>query len=245
MSLDTTTIMAGSISAPGRKRRNLRDLLRNRDAIMLVEFAYSLPILMLLAFTSIELANLAISNMKVSQIAMTVADNLSRAKQSVPGGQPQLREVDVNDALLGARIQAGDRMDILGKGRIIVSSLQQNSSGRQRIFWQRCKGVLNKSSNYGAQGATEGTTAGFTGMGSNSPKVQAPAGNAIIFAEVTYNYEPLVGAWALGTFQIRREAAFYVRDDRDLTGGPESNGLWDPSPKATKSSCNVYNSAFA
>lgn len=220
------------------RRRSLRGLVRNRDAIMLVEFAYSLPILMLLAFTSIELANLAITNMKVSQIAMTVADNLSRAKQSVPLGLPQLREVDINDALLGARIQGGDRVNILTKGRIVVSSLQQNSSGNQRIFWQRCKGVLNKPSNYGAQGATQGTTPGFTGMGSTSPKVQAPAGSAIIFAEVTYDYEPLVGAWALGNFQLRREAAFYVRDDRDLTQ------VYNPSPAATPSNCNVFNSTF-
>lgn len=206
---------------------------------MLIEFAYSLPVLMLLAFGSLELANLAIANMRVSQIAMTVADNLSRAKQSVPLGLPQLREVDVNDALLGAKIQGGGNLNILNNGRIIVSSLQQDAASKQKIFWQRCKGLLNKSSNYGAEGATEGTTPGFTGMGAGSNKVQAAAGSAIIFTEVTYDYEPLVGAWALGTFTIRREAAFYVRDDRDLTQ------VYNPAPAATPSACNVYNTTFA
>lgn len=222
-----------------RARRSLRSLGRNRDAVMLIEFAYSLPILMLLAFGSIELANLAISNMRVSQIAMTVADNLSRAKQSVPLGLPQLREVDINDALLGARIQSGNNLNVLAKGRIIVSSLQQNGSNKQRIFWQRCKGMLNIAPAYGVEGATEGTTTGFTGMGAGSAKVQAAAGSAIIFAEVTYDYEPLVGAWALGTFRIRREAAFYVRDDRDLTQ------VYNPNPAATPSACNVYNTTFS
>ena len=220
-------------------RRPLRTLARNKDAVMLIEFAYSLPVLMLLAFGSLELANLAIANMRVSQIAMTVADNLSRAKQSVPLGLPQLREVDVNDALLGAKIQGGGNLNILNNGRIIVSSLQQDAASKQKIFWQRCKGLLNKSSNYGAEGATEGTTPGFTGMGAGSNKVQAAAGSAIIFTEVTYDYEPLVGAWALGTFTIRREAAFYVRDDRDLTQ------IYNPSPAATASACNVYNTTFA
>ena len=232
--------MISKVSTWRPKRvRKLRELGRNKDALMLIEFAYSLPVLMLLAFGSVELANLAIANMRVSQIAMTVADNLSRAKQSVPLGLPQLREVDINDALVGAKIQGGNKLNILTKGRIIVSSLQRDASNNQRIFWQRCKGILVKTSNYGAEGATEGTTPGFTGMGATSPKVRAAAGSAIIFAEVTYDYEPLVGNWALGTFQIRREAAYYVRDDRDLTQ------VYNPSPAATVSSCNVYNSTFS
>ena len=220
-------------------RRFLGRLRRDDRAIMLIEFAYSLPILMSLAFTSVELTNLAIANMRVSQIAMTVADNLSRAKQSVPLGLPQLREVDINDALLGARIQGGDRLNILSAGRIVVSSLQQNASNQQRIFWQRCKGALTGSNSaYGVEGATEGTTPGFTGMGAGATRVQAAPGSAIIFAEVTYNYEPLVGAWALGNFRIRREAAYYVRDDRDLTQ------VYNPAPTATASSCNVHNTTF-
>ena len=216
----------------------MRSLWRNRDAVMLIEFAYSLPVLMLLAFGSIELANLAIANMRVSQMAMTIADNLSRAKQSVPLQLPRLREVDVNDALLGAKIQGGSGLDVLTNGRIVVSSLQPNSSNRQTILWQRCKGLLNVGSAYGAQGATEGTTAGFTGMGAGTP-VKAASGSAIIFAEITYKYAPLVGAWALGNFTIRREAAFYVRDDRDLTA------IYNDTPPATVSACNVYNTTFS
>ena len=233
--------MSGHTLNPTARRRSLRSLWRNNDAIMLVEFAYSLPILMLLSFSSIELANLAIANMRVSQIAMTVADNLSRAKQSVPLGLPQLREVDVNDALLGARIQGGDNLKVLTNGRIVVSSLQKTASGpagKQKIFWQRCKGKLNVASAYGAQGATEGTTPGFTGMGAGANKVQAADASAIIFAEVTYTYAPLVGSWALGNFTIRREAAFYVRDDRDLTQ------IYNPSPGSPVAACNLYTDNF-
>lgn len=205
---------------------------------MLIEFAYSLPILMTLAFTSVELTNLAVANMRVSQIAMTTADNVSRALQSVRLTPAVLREVDINDALVGAKIQGGERLKILDKGRIILSSLQRDANNRQTIFWQRCKGMLNVNSAYGAQGATQGVTAGFTGMGATTPKVQAAAGSAIIFAEVTYDYEPLVGAWALGNFRIRREAAYYVRDDRDLTD------ISNPNPAATVSNCNIRNTTF-
>lgn len=218
----------------------LSRLRRNERGLALIEFAYSMPILMLLGFTGVEIANLAIANMRVSQIAMTVADNLSRAKQSVPLGLPQLREVDINDTLLGARIQGGDTLALLSNGRIIVSSLQRNAAGRQTIAWQRCKGVLNVTSAYGAQGTTQPTTGtgGFQGMGSGANRVQAEANSAIVFAEVVYDYEPLFGDWLLGAIRLRREAAFYVRDDRDLTQ------VYNPNPAATAAACNVFNSTF-
>ncbi|HEU4650736.1 MAG TPA: TadE/TadG family type IV pilus assembly protein [Croceibacterium sp.] len=221
-------------------RRFLSRLRGDESGSSLIEFAYSMPILMLLGFTGVELANLAIASMRVSQITMTVADNLSRAKQTVPLGLPQLREVDINDALLGANIQGGTSLPILTNGRIIVSSLQQNASGLQTIKWQRCKGVLNVSSAYGAQGATQPSTgtSGFQGMGAGANRVQAEANSAIIFAEVTYDYQPVFGNWLLGAMRLHREAAFYVRDDRDLTQ------VYNPTPAATVANCNVYNSTF-
>lgn len=205
---------------------------------MLIEFAYSLPILMGLAFGSIEVTNLAIANMRVSQIAMTAADNVSRALQSVRLDPVVLREVDINDALIGAKVQGGDRLSILDNGRIILSSLQRDANNRQTIFWQRCKGMLNVSSAYGQQGATQGVTAGFTGMGAGTNKVQAAANSAIIFAEVTYDYEPLVGSWAAGNFRIRREAAYYVRDERRL------DAIENPNPQAVVANCNIRNTTF-
>jgi Flp pilus assembly protein TadG len=227
--------------------RLLSRIRENESGVALIEFAYSMPILMLLGFTGVELANLAIASMRVSQITMTVADNLSRAKQSVPLGLPQLREVDINDALLGARIQGGTSLPILTNGRIVVSSLQQNSSGRQTIAWQRCKGVLNVGaaayaggSAYGVQGATQpgSGTSGFQGMGTGTNRVQAEANSAIIFAEVTYDYQPVFGHWLLGAMRLKREAAFYVRDDRDLSQ------VYNPTPTATVANCSQYNSTF-
>lgn len=222
-------------------RRRLHSLRQDRSGVALVELAYSMPILMLLGFTGVETANYVITNSRVSQIALSVADNLSRAKQTVPLGLPQLREVDINDTILGAEIQGGDNLNILDKGRIIVSSLQQDSSGRQTIKWQRCKGLVAVTSNYGAEGATQPTsgTSGFQGMGTGTNRVQAEPNSAVIFAEVTYDYEPLFGDWLLGTLRIRREAAFYVRDDRDLTQ------VYNPNPAATRSLCSVYDATFS
>lgn len=217
----------------------LSRLRADQRAVVIVEFAYSLPILMALAFSSVELTNLAIANMRVSQITMGVADNLSRAMQSVPMNDPQLREVDINDALLGADIQGGTAVPILTQGRIVLSNLNRNAAGNQTILWQRCKGELTGAqSRYGVQGATQGTTPGFTGMGASPNVVQAPDGTDVIFAEVTYNYRPLVGAWALGTFTIRRESAYLVRDNRQRVAPI------NPAPTATESRCDTYNSTW-
>jgi hypothetical protein len=236
------------LKAPRKAFTNFtRRLLKSQRGAVIVEFAYTLPLFMLFAVTALEIVNLAVTNMRVSMIAMTVADNLSRAKQAVPLGLPQLREVDINDALLGAGIQAGERMPLYPQGRIIVSSLQQNSSGRQTIKWQRCKGVLNRTSAYGAQGATQPSsgTSGFQGMGTGSTRVRAEPNSAVIFAEVVYDYRPIFGDWVLGNIELRKEAAFYVRDDRDITGTtavPDS--VYNPNPTATRSACNVFNSTF-
>lgn len=246
-----STMTKGSLTrrlkqAAGRFSMLRRCLACDQSGTVIIEFAFTLPIFVLLSLTALELVNLALAHMRVSQIAMTVADNLSRAKTSVPLGLPRLREVDVNDSLLGAGIQGSVVFDVLENGRIVVSSLQRNSSGLQTIAWQRCKGEVNVASQYGAQGATQPAsgTSGFQGMGRNSDIVRAEPNSAIIFAEVTYDYKPMIGEWLLGTLRLYKEAAFYVRDDRDLVGGPASNGMYNPSPAATASSCNVFNSTF-
>ena len=232
--------------AAGRLSTFKRLLLCDQSGAVIVEFAYTVPLFVLLSMSSLELVNLALANMRVSQVAMSVADNLSRAKTTVPLGLPRLREVDVNDTMLGADIQGGALFDVLENGRIIVSSLQRNSSGRQWIAWQRCKGRLNVASLYGAQGATQPSagSAGFQGMGRPGDIGRAEANSAIIFTEVTYDYEPIIGEWLLGTVRLRKEAAYYVRDDRDLTGGTQSNGMYNPAPTATVSACNVFNNTF-
>jgi Flp pilus assembly protein TadG len=239
-------VARGTIRARGRFSTFRRLIACDQSGSVILEFAFTMPIFVLLALTALELVNLALAHMTASQVAMSVADNLSRAKTSVPLGLPRLREVDINDTMIGAGSQGSAGFNLLTNGRIVVSSLQRNSSGRQVIAWQRCKGRLAVASQYGVQGATQPSTgtAGFQGMGRASDRVQAEPNSAIIFAEVTYDYQPMIGEWLLGSFRMRKEAAFYVRDDRDLVGGTAANGMYNPSPSATVSACNVFNDTF-
>lgn len=154
-----------------------------------MEFALGLPLVLSLGLYGVETANLALANLRVSQIALNLADNASRVGIASTLNTAQIREVDMNDVLQAARIQGG-RINLSKYGRVIVSSLE-NPSGTQRIHWQRCFGLMKGTdydSSYGTTKVTDGTdnttaTQGTdvstgkgpdAGMGDSGAKVTAP-----------------------------------------------------------------------
>jgi Flp pilus assembly protein TadG len=221
-------------AAPASLRRLVARLRRNQKGLALTEFALSVPIMMTLGLYGIEAANLALVNMRVSQIASNLADTASRIGLESPLSLKQIRESDINDAFQAVRLQGGT-YNITTNGRIILSSLEQNSSGGQWIHWQRCVGQANFASTYGnaGDGAT-GTS--FGGMGPTGGKIQAPANQAVMFVEVAYTYQPLVSSRLFGTPVIRTTSSFIVRDIRDLT---DANNPSNPSA-ATRMTCDKF-----
>ncbi|OYW16411.1 MAG: hypothetical protein B7Z39_01545 [Novosphingobium sp. 12-64-8] len=208
--------MTGTRS-PSRLRRLCARLWHDRGAATVVEMAVSMPLLMGLALVGTDVVNLAILHMRLNQLAITVADNASRAKQASATGAPQFREYDVNQVFTGASLSVED-LDFPNNGRVIVSSLEQNASTGQWIHWQRCWGKNTWVSRYGVQG-TGATGTGFAGMGQTTVPMQAEANSAIMFVEVAYNYSPMFLNGVVTGTVIRKEAALYVRDDRDLAKG--------------------------
>lgn len=207
-----------------------RDLARDTRGTSVVELAFALPILMLMGLGLSELAAYAIAQTRINQVAISVADNASRAKQSTMFGSPQMREFDVNETFRAAQLQFPG-VNLQQDGRIVLSSLETNSDGGQWIHWQRCFGnAALGGSQYGPQG-TGATGAGFPGMGPASERITAEANAAIMFAEVTFTYRPLFFNYFMGNQTIRKSAAMYVRDDRDLSQ------LYNPEPAATVASC--------
>lgn len=197
----------------------------------MVEFALVLPVLMFLIFGGVEVAHMAITHMRVNQIAISLADNASRMKQESVSGAPKIREYDVNQAFTAA-IHQGGGLDVQKNARLILSSLETNATGGQWIHWQRCSGAKTQyASSYGTQG-TGATGNAFEGMGPAGNKVTAEPDSAVMVAEVAYEYQPLIRLY-YGTFTMRKYAAMYVRDDRDLTG----TGISNPAPAVTPSTC--------
>jgi Flp pilus assembly protein TadG len=213
----------------GRFRRLLARARRDTAATSAVELGLALPFLMGLAMTGAEVVSLAITHVKLNQLAITVADNASRAKQAQVNGAPRFREADANEVFQAAKLQAED-LDIPNRGRVILSSLQRNTDGGQEIRWQRCWGKTTWPSRYGTQGTGASGTA-FQGMGYTTTKMTADASAAIMFVEVAYDYKPFFLGSILSPKVIRKEAALYVRDDRDLTQ------IYNPAPTAPVASC--------
>ena len=213
----------------GKWRHMLARLGRDISATSVIELGLATPLLMGMALSGTEVVALAITHVKLNQLAITVADNASRAKQTQVNGAPQFREYDVNQVFRAAALQAED-LDIPNRGRVILSSLQVNGAGGQWIAWQRCWGKNTWASRYGVQG-TGATGTAFKGMGFTATKMAADAGTAIMFVEVDYNYKPFFLGSILSAKLIRKEAALYVRDDRDLTQ------IYNPSPTSTVASC--------
>jgi len=202
-------------SRASRAVKGLRQLKRNRSGVAMIEFAFTAPIVLGLGMLGTETAYYVITHMKVSQIAMQVADNASRVGEQDVLIARKVYEDDINDVLTGAA-RIGDSIDIMGQGRVVLSSLQQNSDGGQWIAWQRCAGDKDYSSSYGEEGKGQSGTS-FAGMGEAGNRITASPGTAVMFVEVSYDFEALTPFEIYDGREIRYTAAFNVRDQRDLT----------------------------
>lgn len=201
-----------------RTRRRWRALPKAQSGLALIEFAFSLPIFMLLAMFGAEIAFLATANMRTSQVALMLADNASRLGQTDTNTlSPTITDSDINTVLRGASLQT-KTLGMMQKGRIVVSSLERNASGGQTIRWQRCAGVYNRASMYGGEGKGASDNS-LKGMGRGTALATAEPGSAVMFVEVFYRYKPLFGTTFMSERILSQEAAMVVRDNRNLSAG--------------------------
>lgn len=208
----------------------VRRLGRDRCGVAMIEFAYTMPLFLVLLGGGVELTNYAAVHMRISQVAVSLADNASRVKQSVVSGVPRIREADVNEVFAAAVMQARG-LELRERGRLILSSIEANPQGGQWIHWQRCFGEAGYPSSFGQEGdGASGTE--LTGVGPAGRQVAAEPGSAIMFVELVYDYRPLMFGDFVDNAPIRKTAAMYVRDNRDLTA------IYNPSPSATPSRCD-------
>ena len=188
-------------------RGNFARLVRSDAGVAFVEFALGLPLFLTLILTGLELTNLALAHLRVSQMAMTVADNAGR----VPSG---IDEANIYEVFAGARV-VGDSMDFQRNGRIILSSLEDNGQGGgdqgQWIRWQRCWGQLAAAPAYGEQDDGRTDSALANGLGPAGNRISASPNTAVMFVEATYVYEPLLANGFFDPPTIRYESAFNVR----------------------------------
>ena len=215
--------------------RRIRRLFANRSGVAMTEFALGAPLLLTAGLWGVETANFAVTNMKIGQLAVHLADNGSRIGDTSTLQDRKIYEADINDLLIGANIQGGNQLDLYEHGRVMISSLEvESASGDQYIHWQRCRGKKHVTSGYGNEGEV------ISGIGPSGEEISAEPGDAVIFVEISYDYQPLVSSRFLtGNNTISTVAAFTVRDDRDLTQIYQR----DPGSPDEISSCAAYTGA--
>jgi hypothetical protein len=207
-------------------------IVQDTSGLALLEFAFTAPVMLLIGMAGMETANLAVAHLQVSQIAMLVADNASRVRESID-------EADVREIFTGADL-TGDAIDFSPNARIILSNLEVNgktgSAAGQWIRWQRCYGGnASYGSSYGKENDGKNDSSLRNGIGPVGNKITASASTAINFAEVVYDYKPLISDRFFGDTVIRYESAFVARerDDHAL-----KNASSIPSRELWK--CDVY-----
>jgi hypothetical protein len=178
--------------------------MRDESGLAFIEFALILPVILLLGLVGIEIANFAIAHQRISQISMMTADNASRLRT-------QMTESYVKQLFTGVE-KAGTELAFKDHGKIILSSVQNNAAGNgQWIRWQRCFGSRAGLSKYGAQGTGQNnsTLADLNGL-------TAQAGSAVMFVEVSYDYQPVIPHSPLEGTTIGYETAAVVRQRTDF-----------------------------
>ncbi len=208
------------------RARTLAKLLRkDTSGVSILEFAFVLPILLTLGLFGAEVSWMATTKMKTSQIALSLADNASRLGQTDNSGvTPTITEGDV-DAVLAGALKQGENINMATKARVILSSLEYDPfTGKQYIHWQRCKGSVDRDSAYGNDTTKNGLVGPvITGMGNGSTQVTASTGQAIMYVEIYYEYEALFeNPFGSGDQKFKEEAAFLIRDDRNLRSADET-----------------------
>lgn len=205
-------------------------LAQDASAIAMTEFALVLPLILLLGMTGAEMVNYATTKMRMSQIALQVADNASRMGEGSVAGPKTISETDINDVFTGSQLQSGS-LNILANAKIILSDLEIDTANSTKtttkymIKWQRCYGNKAHASSYGiappdAKNPNHYTAQYYNnlnGIGPANQLVTTQSGNATMFVEVYYVYKPLFTSKLLPSTTFDETASMAVRDQRDLT----------------------------
>ncbi len=208
-----------------RLRALLRGLRGDASGLALIEFALTLPVVVLMSLGGAELTNYVTVKMRMSQIALQIADNAARMGSGTATQAKQVTETDINDLFAGAQMESGG-LDLNTNGRVILSDLETvsgSSPTQYKIKWQRCYG---SKTTYPSTYGTTATAASTNGIGPAGRQATAQDSTPTMFVEVYFVYKPVVSnyfAQQIGLTSsssaptLTEIASMSVRDRRDTT----------------------------
>lgn len=157
---------------------------------IMIEAALAIPVLIVLLLAGFEISRLTLLNQKLDRAATSMADLVSQSKD--------LTTAQLTD-MFSAIQHVMEPFDIGGSGKVVVSSIGTVGANPTTIFWQRTgSGSIVATSQIGAEGATPTLPAGMT----------IASGEALIVAEVFYDYTPFI-FWDFVSANQLYHRAFY------------------------------------
>ena len=144
-----TGILTSSVRAGARLLRRLAD---DRRGIVMVEFAFMLPVVSTLVLGGVEFARYAMITQKMDRVSGFVGDLVARAKS--------LEAADFDDYFAAAE-QLAAPYDLMSGGNIIVSSVTGEAGGPQVLWQQVGPGSISAPSAVGLPGAAAVLPSGF------------------------------------------------------------------------------------
>lgn len=136
---------------------------------ILIEAAFSLPLMILLLLGGFETSQYILAHQKLSRMSSTMADSIAQSSQA-------LSERQVHD-LLNSMNFISRPFDIGASGRVVITALE-GSNGVNTVLWRRCAGGI-------AQGSRLGSPAKLP----NNEIL--PAGTTAVVGEAIYDYKPV------------------------------------------------------
>ncbi|MFA5965758.1 MAG: TadE family protein [Sphingomonas sp.] len=203
------------IGALAHRMMRLKD---DTSGLALLEFAFILPVFLTLCLTGAEMTNYITTKMRISQLALHLADNAARMGTGSQLTAKTISESDIDDLFTGAQLQSSE-LDLRTNGRVILTDLEQdpNNAGKYKIGWRRCYGLKTSYVRKYPDNPSTSALTNLPGIGPSGRQVTALSSNPTMFVEVFYTYVPLVGGSLAPTTTFTEIASMAVRDRRDLT----------------------------
>lgn len=175
-------------------RRLLRlRFLRSRYGGVLVETAVIMPFLVFVMLGGVELARFALLQQKLNRAAVSMADLVAQAENLT---------VSEVDQLFTAVEFVISPFQMGPNGLVILTSVSADQSNPPEVDWQRA----------GAGSASAASTIGVAGGPATLPDgFLVRAGESVIFAEVIYDFEPLLFPQVLPAQRLQHRTMFRPR----------------------------------
>ncbi len=174
----------------------LRRFIRGSEGVAIVDFALVVPILVLLLLGSMEVGRYVLLNQKLSRVAISSSDLVSRAKHAVTA--------DINQVFAAAEYSMRP-FDLGVDGIVFITSVSTDDTlpVSPTISWQMSGGGT------GTFTSAVGTTIGAS---ANLPAGFAMEENQnIIIAEVFFSYQPFFFSKVISPKVIRHSGLHYPR----------------------------------